>query len=167
MHKSFVGIFGICIACFMLIFMTGVSPVGTLQQVSAQSGYPLGPYGTVSWNGIAVLPTTTATLTPNQMVGLGAGALSGAATYTTPSATALCSLWPFVGSSNAASFNWDWFVRDTAAGSNSITVAAGSGVTVSGTATVAQNNIKHFKVNVTGCGGTPAAVVYSLGTSVF
>lgn len=120
----------------------------------------------VSWTAIAVLPTTTGTLTARQMVGIGAAAVSGASSFTTPTATQLCALFPTVGASNQ-DFNWDWYLRNTASGADAITMLAGSGVTLSGTMTVAQNAVKHFKISIRNCGGTPAAVLYSLGSSTF
>jgi hypothetical protein len=56
-------------------------------------------------------------------------------------------------------------IRNTSAGAFTITVTAGTGGTVSGTATIAQNNTKSFLVvftNVTP--GTEAFTIYSLGT---
>lgn len=59
-------------------------------------------------------------------------------------------------------------VRNDAAGAFAITVLAGAGVTLSGTATIAQNNLKVFLVRFTNVSpGTEAYTVYSLGSSVF
>lgn len=58
-------------------------------------------------------------------------------------------------------------IRNTADAAEAITVAGGTGVTVSGTATIAQNNSKIFWLvldNVTS--GTEAATLYSIGTLV-
>lgn len=59
-------------------------------------------------------------------------------------------------------------IRNTADAAETITVTAGSGATLSGTMTIAQNNSKRFLVvldNVTA--GAEAYTVYSLGTVVF
>ena len=59
-------------------------------------------------------------------------------------------------------------IRNTASGANTLTVAAGTGGTISGTATVAQNNAKTFRIvftNITS--GSEAYTAYSLGTTVF
>jgi hypothetical protein len=59
-------------------------------------------------------------------------------------------------------------VRNDAAGAFAITVLAGAGVTLSGTATIAQSNLKVFMVRFTNVSpGTEAYTVYSLGSLVF
>lgn len=109
----------------------------------------------------------TATLVPTQMSGLLTGTPTAAANYTTPTATQLCALFPFVGS-NAANFHWDIYWKNTSGGANTITAVAGTGVTVVGTATVAQNAVKHWMVVLTGCvSGSAAAQLISLGSSTF
>jgi hypothetical protein len=54
-----------------------------------------------------------------------------------------------------------------AGGAGTVTVAAGTGGTINGTATVATLNIKEFLLVVTGVGSNPSYVAYSLGTSVY
>lgn len=59
-------------------------------------------------------------------------------------------------------------IRNTADAAETITMTAGTGVTISGTATIAQNNAKSFLVcftNVTA--GSESYTAYSLGTVVF
>ena len=56
-------------------------------------------------------------------------------------------------------------IRNTADADETITVTAGSGVTLSGTMTIAQNNTKEFLCRVDNV-GSPAATLYSLGTYV-
>jgi hypothetical protein len=59
-------------------------------------------------------------------------------------------------------------IKNTADAAETITITAGAGVTLNGTMTIAQNNMKQFLVylsNVTP--GSEAATVYSLGTVVF
>lgn len=59
-------------------------------------------------------------------------------------------------------------IRNTSAGAFSITVQAGTGGTISGTATVAQSNSKEFAIVFTDTrDGNAAYTAYSLGTSVF
>jgi hypothetical protein len=58
-------------------------------------------------------------------------------------------------------------VRNTADAAETITVQGGTGVTISGTATIAQNNTKHFMgvfTNVTA--SSEAITLYSIGTFV-
>lgn len=58
-----------------------------------------------------------------------------------------------------------FFVKELGAGT--ATVAAGTGGTVTGTATIATLNIKEFLLVVTAIGATPTYTCYSLGTSVY
>jgi len=55
-------------------------------------------------------------------------------------------------------------IRNTADAAETITITAGSNVTLSGTMTIAQNNSKEFLAVVTGTG---TVTIYSLGTVVF
>ena len=135
----------------------------------AQQTMPLSPFGTpqVPFR-LGNTAADTATLTPGQMQGLLTGTPTAAANYTTPTATLLCALFPFVGSSNTFNFHWEWNVKNTSAGANTITVVAGSGVTVTGTATIAQNAVKRFMIVLDSCAsGSQAAHVVSLGSSTF
>lgn len=60
---------------------------------------------------------------------------------------------------------FEFTIRNTAGAAETITVAAGTGVTISGTATIAQNNSKRFLVVFTNISpGNEAYTVYSLGT---
>lgn len=60
---------------------------------------------------------------------------------------------------------FEFTVRNTADASEAITLTAGTGVTLSGTMTIAQNNTKRFRAVITGT-ATPAVTVYSIGTFV-
>lgn len=128
---------------------------------------PISTRNTIPMNTITALPATTSALTARQVVGITKSTATAAATLTTPTATVLCTLWPWLAASRSGSFNWLWIVRNDSAGANTVTIAGGSGVTVSGTATVAQNAARNFIVNITGCGGTPAAVAYSVSAYTF
>jgi hypothetical protein len=59
---------------------------------------------------------------------------------------------------------FDFELRNTADAAETITLTAGTGVTISGTATVAQNNQKRFRVVVT---SSTTVTIYSMGTVVF
>lgn len=62
---------------------------------------------------------------------------------------------------------FEWTLRNTADQNETITVGAGSGGTLSGTATVAQNNTKRFLIVLTNItGSSEAYTAYSLGTVV-
>ena len=60
-----------------------------------------------------------------------------------------------------------FIIRNTAGGSETITMTAGTGFTLSGTMTIAQNNSKEFLVRLdTVTSGSEACTMYSLGTIV-
>ncbi len=66
-----------------------------------------------------------------------------------------------------ATSSFEFIIRNTADGDETITLTAGSGVTLSGTMTIAQNNSKRFLAVITNAGsGTEAVTIYSLGTFV-
>lgn len=66
-----------------------------------------------------------------------------------------------------ATSSFEFTIRNTADASETITLTAGTGVTLSGTMTIAQNNSKRFLAVVTDAGsGTEAVTIYSLGTVV-
>lgn len=120
---------------------------------------------------------TTATLTAAQMIG---GLIlhdpTGAGTDTTDTALNIVNAMP--GAAVGQSFQFD--LVNIADGNETITVAAGTGVTLAtyapatGTYTVAQNNGKRFLVLITalpisaaGIRQSAAVTIYSLGTYTF
>lgn len=109
-----------------------------------------GAYGVFFRSSTAV---GTVTLTIDQMFGLLNGTPTGAATYTTPTATALCNAFPSVASGGgpATNFGLLFVVINTSGGANTITMAGGTGVTASGTLTIAQNNSRVFLLWPTNC----------------
>lgn len=63
--------------------------------------------------------------------------------------------------------SFEFVIRNTADAAETITITAGSGVSLSGTMTIAQNNSKRFRAVLTNVGtGTEAVTIYSLGTTV-
>jgi hypothetical protein len=84
-------------------------------------------------------------------------------TDTLPTAALLVAAIP--GCQVGSSFQFD--IRNTADAAETITIAAGSGGTVSGTATIAQNNTKRFLVRITAiAAGSETYTIYSIGTFV-
>jgi len=65
-----------------------------------------------------------------------------------------------------AGTSFEFTVRNTATAAETITMTVGTGATISGTATIAQNNTKRFLVVLTNTTNSPAYTVYSLGTVV-
>jgi hypothetical protein len=60
------------------------------------------------------------------------------------------------------------WLRNDADAAETITMTAGTGVTISGTATAAQNNAKKFLIRLTNVtAGSEAYTAYSVGTFVF
>jgi len=59
--------------------------------------------------------------------------------------------------------SFEFTIRNTADAAETITVTAGTGVTLSGTMTIAQNNSKRFLVLIT---AATTVTIYSLGTVV-
>lgn len=67
----------------------------------------------------------------------------------------------------AVGTSFDFYVKNAAASGISITLTAGAGNTLVGTATIAQNNTKHVRAIVTNITGASEAVTYySLSTAV-
>ncbi len=87
----------------------------------------------------------------------------GARSDVTPTAAAIVA--GIAGAIVGSSF--EFTIRNTADAAETITLTAGSGVTLSGTMTIAQNNSKRFLAVCTNVTGSSEAVtIYSLGTVV-
>lgn len=84
-------------------------------------------------------------------------------TDTTPTAALLVAAVPAA----AVGTSFEFVIINTAGAAETLTVAGGTGVTISGTATIAQNNQKRWRAVFTNVGtGTEAVTIYSLGTVV-
>ena len=127
----------------------------------------IGPFPLGRSKGIRKITATTiatadvVTLTAAQLLGgliLRDPAGAGRADVT-PTAALIIAALAQGGTGNAFEFT----IRNTADDAETITLTAGEGVTISGTATIAQNNSKRFLVVVTS--GT-TVTIYSLGTVV-
>lgn len=109
-------------------------------------------------------PTATATLTAadsyNTII---RGVPTAAATYTTATAAAIVAA---IGGDCAVGTTFMVVVLNASAGANTITIAGGSGVTVSGVATVVQSASKVFLGRVTAVdSGSEAITLYGLGST--
>lgn len=88
----------------------------------------------------------------------------GAATDTLPTAALLIAAIP----NAAVGTKFEFVLQNDADAAETITVAAGTGGTLAGTATIAQNNSKRFLVEITNItAGSLAYNVFSLGTFVY
>lgn len=108
-------------------------------------------------------PTATATLTAAQSYNsIIRGVPAAAATYTTATAAAIVAA---IGGDCQVGTIFQVVVLNASAGANTITIGGGSGVTVSGVATVAQNASKVFIGRVTAiAAGSEAITLYGLGS---
>lgn len=144
---------------------------------SCQGGSGLGQCGWLFTNQLAsgpgsfgtypatVATATTVTLTAGQVLGglILEDPAGGAVTATLPTAVLMIQAVP--GATVGTSFYFT--VRNTADASETITVAGGTGGTISGTATIAQSNSKLFLFRFTAVdSGNEAYTVYSVGTFV-
>jgi len=108
----------------------------------------------------------TATLTAAQILGgLITGTPTAAANYTTPTAILLLAAMASFGASFLDE-GFEFSIKNTSAGANTITVVGGTGVTIVGTATIAQNAIKRFLVQVSSVDSSTINI-YSMGSSTF
>lgn len=132
----------------------------------AQSQAPFLQYGVLPWN-TANTAIGTASLSVGQMTqGILVGTPVAAATYTTPTATALCAAFPFVKTNGQRRWTYAWYVKNaqTGIGDDSITVAGGSGVTLSGSGLVPVGSVKRFEVVLDNC-DTPAIHLLPVGSA--
>jgi hypothetical protein len=107
-------------------------------------------------------PTATATLSAaNSYNAIVRGVPTAAATYTTATAADIVSA---IGGDCEIGTTFLLVVINASAGANTITMAGGDDVTISGVATVAQNASKIFLGRVTGV-TTPAITLYGLGST--
>ena len=109
---------------------------------------------------VTAMSDAAATLTTTQLInGLLLSTPTAARTFTTPTATAILAdvKTPKVGAAFVLG------IRNTSAGAFAVTLAGGTGVTVVGTATTAQNVASIFWGVVTAV-DTPAVSLYRMGT---
>ncbi len=109
-------------------------------------------------------PTATATLSAaNSYNTIIRGVPTAAATYTTATAADIVAA---IGGDCAVGTTFMLVVLNASAGANTITIAGGTDVTVSGVATVVQNASKVFLGRVTNVtAGSEAITLYGLGST--
>lgn len=113
---------------------------------------------------VTIATATAVTLTPADILSglILQDSAGGAVTTTLPTAALLVAALPDAQIGTSFRFT----IRNTSDAAETNTVAAGTGGTLSGTATIAQNNSKEFLVRITGIGSSAAYTCYSLGTVV-
>jgi hypothetical protein len=161
--------------------LTGTAPTGACNcaVAIAQSkpnfsdrGAPLLNYTVdtpnVGMNSISVDATTTGiTLDQARLInGVLSHAPTGAVNDVTDTAANIVAALPGCYGSSVGGTSFTFILRNTSAGANTITVTPGTGVTLTGTMTVAQNFYRSFSGIVTNC-TTPAVTLFSLGTGAF
>lgn len=125
----------------------------------------------LSAEGVISRKTTVTTLATVGDVTFTAAEIMGGLILRDPAGAARADLLPTAASIVAAIDNcaigdsFEFTVRNTADAAETITITTNTGLTLSGTMTIAQNNSKRFVAVVTAV-GTPAVTVYSLGTVV-
>lgn len=143
-----------------------MSVFGYIPQYSSVSPAQLQQLGYYPGKNVVTSLSSTATLTTAQSLGgmVLANATAGAITLTSPTAAAMVAAM----NSPQAGTSFILHIRNTAGAANNVTLAGGTGVTVSGTPTVAQNNCKSFLCIVDDASaGSEAITAYSLGTAAF
>ena len=110
--------------------------------------------------------TDTATLLAASVLGNPAvltGTPTAAAAYTLPTATLLIAA---MSNPVANGTNYRLIVKNTSAGAFTITMTAGVGVTITGTATIAQNNFREFLIIPTNL-AVPAVTLLAVSSGAF
>lgn len=126
-------------------------------KVTDKNGKVLGGKATVTTDGTAGAITYTAASLVGGLILRDPN--GGARSDVTPTAALLSAA---LGGAKAGD-SFEFTIRNTADGNETITVTAGTGCTLSGTMTIAQNNTKRFLVVFT---SSSAYTLYSLGTIV-
>ena len=145
-----------------LVFNGAQPDQGSL--VSALNG--INPVPVTIFN--AVSTNTPATLTVAQIAGGETSyvnmtaTLAGAGTLNTPTAAAIVAALP--AAAQVLGYSSVLRIINSSSGAFAWTVTGGTNVTVTGTATIAQNTWRDFILTVTAVGGTPTVTLQAVGT---
>ena len=142
-----------------------VSIFANWQIVNAQT-MPLGPYGNIPLYSTNSYTAATATILAPQLAGIVAG--SGNTTQTLPTDTAanICAAFPFVATSGSQGWNYIVWLKNVNSGN--LTLAAGSGVTLVGTATTPTVNMRPLIVSLVNCtAGSQAVTIWTGPTGAY
>lgn len=121
---------------------------------------PLGPYGNIPLLGTNSFTGATGTISATMMSGIVAASGQTTATLTTDTAANICAAFPFVGNSNAQGWNYIWYLKNVNSGNT--TLAAGTGVTLVGTAATTTVNMRIMITSLISCvPGSQAVTIWS------
>lgn len=133
------------------VSLVGIQQILSQEQYSAVAG---GTPLTLLAANMAGTSDVVANLTAN---------LGGAGAVTTDTAANIVAAIPGA----AVGFTYKLRIINSSAGAFAWTVGGGTGVTVTGTATIAQNTWREFAVTVTALGAVPTMTLQNLGTGTF
>jgi hypothetical protein len=135
-------------------------------QIANAQTMPLGPYGNIPLYSTNSFTAATATIGALQFSGIVAGSGNATQTLTTDTAANICAAFPFVGSSGAQGWNYIVWLKNVNSGN--LTLAAGTGVTLVGTATTPTVNIRPLIVSLVNCSpGSQAVTVFNGPTGAY
>ena len=144
---------------------TFVAIFANFQIANAQT-MPLGPYGNIPLYSTNSFTAATATIGALQFSGIVAGSGNTTQTLTTDTAANICAAFPFVASTNAQGWNYIVWLKNVNSGN--LTLAAGSGVTLVGTATTPTVNIRPLIVSLINCtAGSQAVTIWNGPTGAY
>jgi hypothetical protein len=135
-------------------------------QIANAQTIPLGPYGNIPLYSTNSFTAATATVLAAQFSGIVAGSGNTTQTLTTDTAANICAAFPFVGSTNAQGWNYIVWLKNVNSGN--LTLSAGSGVTLVGTATTPTLNIRPLIVSLINCSpGNQAVTIWNGPTGAY
>lgn len=132
-------------------------------EVGIVDGGPGGSYHADSSAAAHVLTAANLTGSSTDVVLALTGALAAGETATTDTAANIVAAM----ASAAVGASYKLRIINESTGAFSWTIAGGTGVTVAGTATIAQNTWREFMVSVTAVGASPAVTLQNVGTGTY
>ena len=139
------------------------SNVASTGQLCLSDGGPGSVYNTDSSAASHVLTAANLTGSSTDVVLALTGVLTAGETATTDTAANIVAAM----ASAAVGASYKLRIINESTGAFSWTIAGGTGVTVTGTATIAQNAWREFMVSVTAVGATPAVTLQNVGSGTF
>lgn len=137
--------------------------VGFTAELCLADAGPAAVYNTDSDSASHVVAAANITGSSNNVVLALTGALAAGANATTDTAANIVAAM----ASAAVGASYKLRIINESSGAFSWTIVGGTGVTVTGTATVAQNTWREFMVSVTAVGASPAVTLQNVGTGAY